>query len=251
MRRIFLLLVILSSAVSCKPDVFKVTQIEGKQLEISDTIPEDDSIQQFIEPYKDHVDREMNAVLAYSPQTLVKTDGELNTALGNFMADAVMELGNPIFKERTGESIDLVLLNYGGIRSSVQAGEITTRTAYQLMPFENEVVVARMKGNVLRKLVRYLIDSGTAHPVSGLQLVLHANNSIEKLLVRGEPLNEEQSYYVATNDYLLQGGDNMAFFAEADEVTDLDYKIRNLLIDYFKKHDTLSPVRDGRFIRLK
>lgn len=251
MARISILLFLLMTTFSCKEGRYTVARIEGKQLEVSDSIHPDDSIREFIAPYKEHIDQEMNAILAYSPENLVKTDGELNTALGNMMADAVMDLGNPVFKKRTGHAIDLVLLNHGGIRATIPRGDITTRTAFQLMPFENEVVVAKMQGNVLRKMVRYLIDSGTAHPVSGLELVLDSQNSIAKLLIQGAPLKNSQYYYVATNDYLYQGGDNMNFFEEAEKVTYLDYKIRNLLIDYFKQHDTLAPVRDGRFIRLK
>lgn len=251
MKRFLLLIANILLIVSCKTSDYEVTQIRGEQLSVSDSIEANDSITQFIRPYKENIDREMNSVLAYSVANLVKTDGELNTAIGNMMADAVLELANPVFHKRTGDSIDMVLLNHGGIRSSLNQGEITTRSAFQIMPFENEVVVAKMDGNAVRKLVRYLIDSGTAHPVSGLELILDNNNAIEKLLIGGRPLENDQVYFVATNDYLLQGGDNMVFFDLASEVTNLDYKIRNLLIDYFKKHDTIAPVKDGRFIKLK
>ena len=192
----------------------------------------------------------MSQVLSYSLFDLTKRDGELNTAIGNMMADAVMELSNPVFKSRTGNSIDIVLLNHGGIRSSISKGPVTTRTAYQVMPFENEVVVAKMNGKYVRQMVHYLIDAGTAHPVSGLKLEIGKDNSIKKVLIKGQPLEDNKDYYVATNDYLLNGGDNMVFFSNASEVTDLDYKIRNLLIDYFKQQDTIAPVRDYRFIRI-
>lgn len=237
--------------VSCKNPDFRVTEIQGQQLAVSDSIEPNNSITEFIEPYKNHIDREMNAVLAYSVASLVKTDGDLNTAIGNMMADAVLELSNPVFQKRTGKTIDMVLLNYGGIRSSLNQGDITTRSAFQIMPFENEVVVAKMNGMAVRELVRYLIDSGTAHPVAGVELILNSNNAIEKLLIGGKPLENHQEYFVATNDYLLQGGDNMSFFTQASEVFNLDYKIRNLLIDYFRKHDTIAPVKDARFIKLK
>lgn len=251
-RNIFLFFLSAFSLLSCKNSKnFVPVEITAEQLLISDSIPANDSISAFIEPYKLHIDREMNAVLAFTPTDLKKTDGELNTAIGNMMADAVMELSNPIFESRTGESIDLVLLNHGGIRSSINRGDVTTRTAYQIMPFENEVVVAALEGEQIRELIRYLIDSGSAHPVAGLELVINSNNAIEKMLIQGEPLQEEKIYYVATNDYLFQGGDNMTFFSKATDVTDLDYKIRNLLIDYFKKQDTVAPVRDQRFIRIK
>ena len=91
------------SLASCKFNSNYTTQrIEGKQLRISDTIPADDAIAEFIRPYKENIDREMNTVLAYTPLDLTKTDGDLNTAIGNMMADAVMELASPVFRQRTG-----------------------------------------------------------------------------------------------------------------------------------------------------
>lgn len=237
---------------SCKfSSNYTPQRIEGQQLKITDSIPANDSIAEFIRPFKEYIDKEMNMVLAYTPVDLKKSDGDLNTAIGNMMADAVMELTSPVFTQRTGKTIDIVLLNFGGIRSAISRGDITTRTAFQVMPFENEVVVAHMKGIDVQELVNYLVDAGTAHPVAGLTLELGENNSIQKVLVQGQPLEEEKTYYVATNDYLLKGGDNMVFFSKAGEVTSLDYKIRNVLVDYFTQKDTIAPVRDERFIRLK
>ena len=56
---------------------------------------------------------------------------------------------------------------------------------------------------------------------------------------------------MATNDYLYNGGGNMTFFKPNEGLYNLDYKIRNLLIDYFKKVDTINPVIDDRFIQIK
>lgn len=234
---------------SCKQLDLGIAKISGKQLNINDSIRGDDSIKAFIAPYKEHISKEMDSVLAYAPNSLVKTQGELNSAIGNMMADAVMTLGNPIFKNRTGHLIDVVLLNYGGIRSGVQKGNITTRTAYELMPFENEVVVASLSGRSMKNMVAYLVKAQVAHPISGMQLILNKDNSVKEILIQGEPLADNKIYYVATNDYLYSGGDEMYFFSEAEEKTDLDYKIRNILIDYFKKNDTISPEIDNRFIR--
>lgn len=250
MKKIVFLLFL--SLVSCKfSSNYAPQRIEGKQLTISDTIPANDSIAEFIKPYKENIDKEMNMVLAYTPFNLTKSDGDLNTAIGNMMADAVMELASPVFNQRTGDSIDIVLLNFGGIRSAISKGDITTRTAFEVMPFENEVVVAHMKGIHVQQMVNYLVDAGSAHPVAGIVLELGNDNTIQTVLIQGEPLDEEKIYYVATNDYLLKGGDNMVFFSNAQEVTSLDYKIRNVLIDYFKLKDTIAPLTDQRFIRLK
>ena len=246
--RMVLLLFFLTS---CKNTAgLHLTRLEGKEIPVSDSIPANDAIDAFISPYKEHIDQEMSAVLAYAPKDLVKTEGELNTAIGNMMADAVMELANPVFKSRTGNTIDIVLLNYGGIRSSLNHGDVTTRSAYQIMPFENQVIVAKMSGSKIDELVHFLIDAGTAHPVAGIELAVNSNNALQKILIQGQPLDKNKSYYVATNDYLYNGGDNMTFFS-GTESFDLDYKLRNVLIDYFTKHDTIAPVTDQRFIRIK
>lgn len=249
MKRFFYLLLGPLFLIGCENSEYHVERIEGEQIPVKDSIPENDSISAFIAPYKERINREMDSVLAYAPNNLSKTDGDLNTALGNMMADAVMELSNPVFESRSGKSLDMVLLNHGGIRSSVNEGEVTTRTAYQLMPFENEVVVAELKGEQIREIIKYLIEGQTAHPISGMELVIDRNNEVQSAFIQGQPIEDDKIYYVATNDYLYQGGDNMVFFSRAENVTGLDYKIRNLLIDYFKQKDTIDPAVDQRFIR--
>ncbi len=234
---------------SCGETNYQVSRIEGEQIAIEDSIAANDSISAFIAPYKKRIAQEMDSVLAYAPNNLSKTNGTLNTAIGNMMADAVMEMSNPIFKARTGNNLDMVLLNHGGIRSSINEGEVTTRTAYQLMPFENEVVVAHLKGEQIKEIVNYLIEGQTAHPIAGMELVLNGNNEIQKAFIQGKPIQDDEIYYVATNDYLYEGGDNMIFFSKSQDVTGLDYKIRNLLIDYFSLKDTIAPVVDQRFIK--
>ena len=119
---------------SCK-DNFHLNKIEGSRLEINSQIKEDSLINNFMEPYRLNVNKNLDSVLAFSVDTYSKNDGELNTAIGNLMADAVFKEANPIFKSKIQESIDFVLLNHGGIRSILPKGNVTTKSAYSLMPF--------------------------------------------------------------------------------------------------------------------
>ena len=249
MKRIFVILLLPFLLFSCKNQELGIKKVEGHQITVSDSIPEDTRIEEFIAPYRAHIAKEMDSILAYAPRDLDKKEGDLNTAIGNMMADAVMELADPVFQKRTGNSIDVVLLNFGGIRSTINKGNITTRTAYQIMPFENEVIIAEMKGEALLEMIDYLIEANTAHPISGLELWINDKGEIKKVLVQGAPIDKNKIYYVATNDYLFQGGDNMSFFSAALDSQYLDYKIRNLLIDYFRKNDTIAPEIDQRFTR--
>jgi 2',3'-cyclic-nucleotide 2'-phosphodiesterase (5'-nucleotidase family) len=236
---------------SCKQD-FNLIKIEGKRIEINDSIASNETIESFVKPYRENVNKNLDSIISYAPETYSKTNGEFNTAIGNFMADAVFSESNTVFKQRTNKNIDLVLLNHGGIRAIIPEGNITTRTAYEVMPFENSVVVVALKGKQINEMLTYLSKAKRAHPVSNqLQLILNSDFSIKSALINGKTIDEEKIYYVATNDYLYNGGDRMTFFKPNDSLYVLDYKIRNILIDKFKKTDTINPKIDDRFIQIK
>lgn len=245
----FILCISLVCFFSCNQEMH-LERIEGKRIEINDSIVGADKIEDFVKPYREHVNKNLDSVLAYSVDTYSKTDGELNTAIGNMMADAVLEQSNPVFKSRTGNNIDFVLLNHGGIRSILSKGNVTTRTAYEIMPFENSVVVTELKGTHVNELIAYLQKAKRAHPISGLKIKLDKDYELVESTVSGLPIDESKTYYVATNDYLYGGGDRMDFFQKSDSLHILDYKIRNVLIDYFTKIDTIKPVIDDRFIKI-
>lgn len=126
------------------------------------------------------------------------------------MADVVMEQANPVFKNRTGNSIDIVLLNQGGIRATIEKGPVTTRTAYNIMPFENEIVVAELTGEKINEMVKYLENNRTPHPLSGLKIEVNDSELISAT-VKGEPVDVSKTYFVATSDFLQLGGDGMDF----------------------------------------
>jgi 2',3'-cyclic-nucleotide 2'-phosphodiesterase (5'-nucleotidase family) len=247
--RIFLVLFIVFSA--CISNPIKLTRITGSQHHIDGTLAEDTVVTNFIAPYQKHLNEEMDSVLAYCPVTLSKKDGALNTAIGNMMADAVYQQVQPVFKKRTGKDIDFVLLNYGGIRSIIPKGNITMRTAYEVMPFENYVVVVELSAEKIEEMLHYLMKGQIAHPLSAqIQITLTPNGSLHELRIHGKPLVANQSYYVATSNYMANGGDFANFFLNPLSTTETDYLLRNALIDYFKKIDTLAPVADKRFIKL-
>lgn len=249
MNKLVLIIGFISLVLSCDNSK-KLVTTGGQNISINKDLQAVKDIEYIISPYKENLDKTMNEVLSFSMDTYSKNDGDYNTAVGNLMADAVFELTSPLFKSRTGKNIDMVLLNHGGIRSNLPKGNITTKTAYSLMPFENSVVVTALKGSVILEMTNYLKSFKKAHPISGLELVLNADNSYRKILVGGKSVDSEKTYYVATNDYLYKGGDRMDFFKKSDTLYDLNYKIRNVLLDYFSKNDTLNPTTDRRFIKL-
>ena len=236
---------------SCKEAKLNLTKIEGKRILISDSLSFDQEIDNFVKPYRDHIKKDLDSVLSYSAAHYSKSDGEFNTAIGNFMADAIYEEANPIFKSRTGKDIDIVLLNFDGIRSDISKGNITTKTAFELMPFENSLVVVALKGSQMALLIDYLRKGKKAHPISKLKLEIDKDFNVVKTTINNKKIEPNKTYFVATHDYLYYGGDNMTFFIPNDSLYVLDYKVRNAFIDHFKKVDTIKPVMDDRFIQTK
>lgn len=246
----FVIIITIMFSVSCKQEKPALVSVKGQQIAISDSISETKNIQEFITPYRKRIDEVLDSTLAYAPYTIAKTDGALNTTAGNLMADAVLQLTAPIFKSRTQNNLDFVLLNHGGIRSIISKGNVSARTGYEIMPFENSVVVVGMKGKPIRDLVKYLINSKSPHPIAGIQIIIDKNDSLKAVNIQGKPFDEDKIYYVATSNYLVNGGDKMDFFKEKLSLTETDYLIRNIMIDYFGKYDTIAPVIDDRFIKL-
>ena len=224
----------------------------GYNIEINQQVLSDSSIVKYYQPFKKNLEESlMNTPISYSPETYKKNDGELNSTLSNMFADATYEMSNPVFNKMSGENIDIVLLNNGGIRSIISKGNISEKTAFELMPFENSIVVLELSGFSIIKMIDYLRKVKLQHPISGLQITLNNDYSVNEVKINGVSIENEKKYYVATTDYLLEGGDKMYFLAETTKTTDINYKMRDILIDYFKKYDTLKLKSDNRFIRTK
>lgn len=232
--------------VSCSKKQYRVSKIEGKRITITDKEIQEPTIENYIKPYREHINKELDSVLAYCPATLDKSTGKWQTTIGNLMADVTLQRGNLVFSAREKKTIDICILNHGGIRSILPKGNVSARTAYEIMPFENSLVVIALKGEQIFELVDYFIATKKPHPLSGITFTISTDNVAKNILVQGKPVEKDAIYYVATNDYLSNGGDNMNFFKKGTQKFDLDYKIRNILIDYFKEVDIIPVINDVR-----
>lgn len=248
----FVIFITFLGFLSCKEQPGQLDRISAEQMAIDSTAGEVDSVKKLLIPYRQRINKVLDSTLAYAPKTFDKANGRFNTDIGNLMADLIVAQAGPIFKSRTGKDLDFALLNFGGIRSQISKGKVTARTAYQVMPFENTIVVVELTGKSVMKMVDYLMEAKQPHPISKeVQIVLKSDGNLHNVTISGKPLVMDQRYYVATSDYLVNGGDYMLFFKEALGTTNTDYLIRNAMIDYFKQVDTLHAVIDNRFYSLK
>ncbi|MFB3388526.1 5'-nucleotidase C-terminal domain-containing protein [Flavobacterium sp. LAR06] len=244
--KLFVIFLTLFFIFSCSQKNYNLTKIEGKQLPVTEKANETPEIENFIKPYRDHINKDLDSILAYCPETLDKSTGKWQTTIGSLMADVCLQRGNLVFKAREKKDIDLCLLNHGGIRAILPKGNVTTRTAYEIMPFENSLIVLALSGNQILEIASYIIKEKKPQPLAGMTFTISKENTAKNILIQGKPIDVSKTYYVVTNDYLANGGDNMNFFLKATAKFDLNYKIRNVLIDYFKEVDTIPIKNDVR-----
>lgn len=237
-----LLLILFSS---CSKQIYQVEKSEYRaNTSINEALPEDETLNQIIKPYKEKLDGEMNRVISYTPIDLSKTG--FNSPLANLNCDMVLEESNLIYKKRHNQKIDMCLLNHGGIRRTFTKGDLTVKNVYELMPFENQALVVTMTGDKILEMVKYLSDAEVGHPISGIKFIPGDDNSIE---INGDKFDRNKTYTVVTNDYLQKGGDQMNFFSNPVKMEFLDAKLRDLMLQYFEKHDTIKVNLDKRILK--
>ena len=202
-------------------------------------------VQAIITPYKKAIDNDLNIGVAFAATTIDKS-GEWQSALGNLFADVSFAKAATLLQEMHQQKLDVCILNSGGIRSVLPKGDVTARNAYEIMPFENNLMVVVLKGEQILELINYFIAEHKPHPLSGIVFGISDAVKPINIKINGKDFDSNATYYVATSDYLANGGDNMLFFKKGIQRYDLEYKLRAVLIDHFTQVDTIIAPNDTR-----
>jgi len=233
LRGIYILSLVLLLQFSCKQHQGEF-RLEGSTILLDlNSSPFTDSIQEkLLVTYRDQLADSFNRVIAYSSEVLEKgtPEGKLN----NFVADLVFKKGQTLYNPSNGQPIDFCLLNYGGLRVPLPVGEITYSRVFELLPFENEMVVLTLTGEKTLELFQFLAQSTVGMPVSGIKLTIR-NNKPETILVRGKEFDKNRNYKVLTSDYLAGGGDSMNFLLDPIHSELLGMRVRDAIIEHMEK----------------
>lgn len=228
---------------SCKTPLNIANVTTDKNISIAADLPEDDNYTQVISPYKEKLEGVMNAKISYTAVDLNK-QGD-NSNLGNLLSDYTLQ-GADEWAKNNGipSGADAAVINIGGIRSTIGKGDILTKHIYEVMPFENEVVIVKMKGSDVKGLFDYYLKTQKNNPVSNLYIE-NENGKTLKELIGGKAVDPDKIYYIATSDYLALGGDNMTFFSKG-EVISTGIALRDLFLEKFKANPEITAPTDIR-----
>lgn len=175
-------------------------------------------------PMKQKLDKEMNVVVAVSEE--VMKAGKPESLLSNWCTDVYRQAASEYLKE----PVDMAVVNMGSLRSQLPKGNITVGNIFQLMPFENELVILWLKGSEVDKLLQ-IFAKENGQGVSGVKMDIKDETAIN-ILIDGKQLDENKLYSIATNDYLAGGNDRMIPLASPVKKIETGLKIRNILMEY-------------------
>jgi 2',3'-cyclic-nucleotide 2'-phosphodiesterase (5'-nucleotidase family) len=205
------------------------------------------AISDSIGQYKQKVDAEMNAVIGTAAQALTKQQPESD--LGNFVADAVHAQAE-LYSKTTA---DLTVLNHGGLRvDGLPKGDWTRGNIFELLPFDNMVVIVEIKGAQVNQLLAHIVKK-EGWPVSRHLRMEISAGAVKSATINGQVIDEAKTYKVVTNDYLANGGDNCLFFAGQTQI-ETGVFIRDAVIEYIQaktaKKEAIEAKVEGRLRRL-
>jgi 2',3'-cyclic-nucleotide 2'-phosphodiesterase (5'-nucleotidase family) len=220
-RKIGIALVLLL-AISCKPGPQQsVVQYQGYL--INKQAPIDSALVRLITPYGNQLKATMGKIIGVSERGLYKKQPE--SEIGNFMADAMKELAQIKF----GKKVDAAFVNYGGVRSYIAKGNVTVGQIFELMPFDNLVVLQEINGTVLQQFLdKTALDGGW--PLSGLTMTIKDKRAVN-VMIAGKPLDAKATYLIANSDYVANGGSDCNMLKGIAQ-ENRGYLLRDALLDY-------------------
>ena len=221
----------------------------------SATLTPDPDVLAIVKKYEDALSKELDVPVAtlgvpLDSRSATVRGGE--AAIGNLIADAMKaEMG-----------ADCAITNGGGIRANKQypAGmTLTRRDILSELPFGNRTVVTSVTGKAIREALENGLSqvenrAGRFPHVSGLKVVASfakpSGSRVETVEINGAPLDDAKTYKVATNDFMLRGGDGYTSLAGKTSATvDSGGKLlANDVMVYARKLGTVNAKVEGRVV---
>ena len=206
--------------VSCNPS-YRSASVEYRNYNVQQKGNQNSQINALIKPYSDSVNGTMNNVIGENDVLLEKSVRK-NT-LGFFMTDAFLFMA----KQKFNTEVDVAFMNHGGIRlNELSAGKITNGTIFELMPFDNLLILQKVKGKILKLYLDTMAFGGTVIQ-SGLSMTI-SNKKPENILVGNKPLDENADYVISNSDYMI----NNSEILKTIPVQNIGYLQRDAIIDY-------------------
>lgn len=203
------------------------TRLSVSRACMDSTIAPDPAMLALIVPYRDSIATSLSSIIGQADMDLEAYAPE--SPLSNFVADLILDKMKE--EARLTGSVpvpDMSIVNLGGLRAPIAKGDITMSTVFQVMPFENTIVVVEVTGRQLRSAFDNMARRG-GDGLSGAHLTIDGGR-VASVSVGGRPIDPDATYRVATYNFIADGGDGYTAFVGCP-VSESGIMVRQAIID--------------------
>ncbi|WP_372639380.1 5'-nucleotidase C-terminal domain-containing protein [Ancylomarina sp.] len=223
------------TAIACNPQAKKQAGILDSNSSIDSSLDQqalqDTAFINMINHYKIGLDSQMNHLVSETSEAMMS--GKPESLLSNYIADAMLAIGNKYCQDnKLGHVVDLSIINNGGLRTSLPKGNISTGKLFELLPFENKLVIIGMKGSDLKNVLKYLAAKN-GEGVSGIKMGIKDRKVVD-VKIGGKAIDLNKIYHLISIDYLVNGGDGMNSFDKRENFRHIHMKLREAIIEHAK-----------------
>jgi len=224
--------------------------IKAEVLPIAATIPEDEAIQKVISPLAAEIKATFDLPLVQAPQGVFRGRRGEENLLGYWVSDVMRQAAQNV----VGSPVRFAITNAGGLRSNLRPGQLKVADIFEMMPFENELVVVELTGAEVIQVVKEGIVRRGGEPCSGVKAVVGGTPEAGTYTLTwedGSPIDPNAIVKVATSDYLYGGGDSIPTLKKGRKPFTTGVTLRQMLLDdctaLAKAKKNLLPPAVGRY----
>ena len=238
-------------------DAGNVTEATGDLVVMDAAVTEDEATKSRISEAAVPLDEIRNEVVAEASEPI---DGERSNCrykecqMGNLVADAMLD-------RVKDQGIQIAIANGGGLRASIDAGDITKGEVLTVLPFQNTLSTFFISGATVKEALENAVaqyddpdKDGRFAQVSGIKYTINASagtgERITDIMVdeggSWVPLDPGKTYGIVSNDFVRRGGDGYAMFKDAENVYDYGPDLADVTIEYLVENGPYTPYTDGR-----
>lgn len=220
---------VLTLLMGCQSYKQHITDTEVTYLRTSaDSEPNSNDLAALIDPYKEQVSKEMEIVIGVLPSDISKK--RPNSLMGNWFADILHDVA----ETETNEKVDFAIQNYGGLRIPfLSKGPITKGNIFELMPFDNKLIILNLTGNQVKTLCDMMAEKGGWPMSRGIEYTINEDKA-DMIKINGELISENETYSLALPDYVANGGGGGKFLIDIPQ-NDTGFFIRDIVIKHLEK----------------
>lgn len=236
-------------------DTGEIVSATGEPIIMDAGVAEDEGTKARITEAAGPLDEIRNKVVASSAEPINGERGDCRVKecqMGNLVADAMLA-------RVADQGIDIAIANSGGLRASIDSGDVTMGEVLTVLPFQNTLSTFQIKGSTLVAALENGVSQieevkGRFPQVAGMTFTVDVSaevgSRISDVMVGGAPVDLDKVYGAVSNNYVRNGGDGYKMFRDAMNAYDFGPDLADVTAEYLAENAPYTPYVDGR-IKMK